>query len=302
MASEHRSTDANGAPVPRERDEGGCRGAPAALPIDALDRAVGEEPAAARRTLRVFGRPVTLAWLPARSRRGGIPTATAPAFRPERARRILREEALWEDRPGAADLVLTPNRFPFAARQALLWTTRVLREPPHELWATATAFVDARGGDTAALWNSVGAAASIPRAHVHLVAGTENGFLADAPTTPWPEHEELFDGDGFDGLAVSRLDLPVLVVRVEGPSAVRARAVARLLELRTTPAANAVVLPGVSFVAPRSAVEIPQPHFPHALGSAELVGRWCYAEREAFDAARAEDLERALTESLLGVG
>jgi hypothetical protein len=45
---------------------------------------------------------------------------------------------------------------------------------------------------------------------------------------------------------------------------------------------------------PRSPIEIPAPHFPHALGAAELWGRWCYADEAAFRDARVEDLVAAL--------
>jgi hypothetical protein len=60
-----------------------------------------------------------------------------------------------------------------------------------------------------------------------------------------------------------------------------------------TAAVNAVAADEAVFVYPRS-IETPAPHFPYALGAAELWGRWCYTEREPFERATGADLERAL--------
>jgi hypothetical protein len=73
----------------------------------------------------------------------------------------------------------------------------------------------------------------------------------------------------------------------------RAEALVRLAEARLTAACNVVVQDQTAWLFPRR-LEIPAPHFPLALGSAELWGRWCYVDEAAFGAASAKDLEQAL--------
>ena len=60
-----------------------------------------------------------------------------------------------------------------------------------------------------------------------------------------------------------------------------------------TSAWNVIVQDGAAWLYPRRA-ETPAPHFPYALGAAEVWGRWCYLDREPFDAATGAALERAL--------
>lgn len=274
-----------------------------ALPADAMDRC--SHPglrAAARRELEVFGIPVELCLLPTRGARSGAPTDDRPALRPDRAGRILAGETVWpNDRAG--ELALTPNRFPFAERQMLLWTRRPEREPTDALLRTACAFVDATvNADRArfGLWNSIGAAASIPRAHVHLIEDVGGRFLTDPPeieADDWSDVRASLPEGAADGVEVRRLDLPVLVYSVRGSAADRARAARWLLHLRTAPAANLVIAKDRCYIAPRRE-EIPAPEFPHALGAAEVWGRWCFVDERAFARATADGLERAMRRCL----
>jgi hypothetical protein len=237
-----------------------------------------------RRSLSLLGGDVELLWLPERKARGGVPSAGRPAFVRSVAERILEQEALWR----GADLVLTPNRYPFAARQLVLWSAQPVRDVTLPMLDAALALEQRCQGTL--LLNSVGAAASIPRAHVHLVAD-RLPFLDAMPQAPW--RPAALDVDGVDCVRLLP-PFPALVVGLRGAQGARARAVHRLLELRTTAAVNLVSSRGTTWLMPRSPIEIPAPHFPHALGAAELWGRWCYADEAAFRAARVEDLVAAL--------
>ena len=239
---------------------------------------------AGRRRLPLLGSEVELLWLPQRAGRGGVPTDDRPPVRASVVERILAEETVWRGR-GAA---LTPNRFPFAARELLLWAEQPLREPDLELWEVALELHAAAGGTL--LINSVGAAASIPRAHFHLV-GETRAFLDEVSRAAFrPAYL-----DRAADLEVVRLEpFPALVIGLRGAVPQRARALHRLLEVRTAPSFNALAQGEWCWLLPRSPTEIPAPHFPHALGAAELWGQWCYADRDAFEAATPADLERAL--------
>lgn len=59
------------------------------------------------------------------------------------------------------------------------------------------------------------------------------------------------------------------------------------------PAFNLVDDGTTTWLLPR-ALETPTPHFPQALGAAELWGRWCYDDEGAFRAATGSDLAAAL--------
>lgn len=237
-----------------------------------------------RRELEICGRRTTLVWLPERRTRPGVPTDGMPPFRPDRVARILADETVWR----SGGLALTPNRYPFAARQLILWSERPLREPDREMLEVGFALAEAVDGTI--LFNSVGAAASVPRAHAHLLA-ERGSFLTGMATSPLQADWV----DPIPGVEVATLTrFPCTVLELRGPTDLRARAVHRLLELRTSPAFNLVADRDRCWIAPRSPVEIPAPHFPHALGAAELWGRWCYADENAFRAATPDDLERAL--------
>jgi len=87
--------------------------------------------------------------------------------------------------------------------------------------------------------------------------------------------------------------VPFCLLAVKGPQPARAAALQALQLCRMTAAVNVVAQDEVAWVFPRR-TETPAPHFPYALGAAEVWGRWCYAEREPFERATAADLERAL--------
>ncbi len=251
------------------------------LPLSAPEAALVPLRPAAVRTLRVFGATAELVWLPERALRHGRPGTARPAFAPSPVPRILGE-AFWSD----AAFALTPNRFPFARAQQLLWPLEPRREPDAALWQVLAAWVAAASGT--GMVNQIGAAASIARAHAHLTP-EQLPFLAELPERP---------------LATALLELPPTVSLVakavpfcllglRGAPGPRAQAVLALAETRLTAVWTAVVVGDTTWFYPRSR-EVPAPHFPQALGAAELWGRWCYVEEAPFAAATAEDLEAAL--------
>lgn len=231
---------------------------------------------------------VELWWLPSRQHRSGAPTVDRPAFTANPADRILAEETLWTD----GDHALTPNRHPFDPRHLLLWSRTPRREPDAAMLATA--FGLASGFDGAVLGNSMGAAASIARAHLHLI-GSRQEFLSALPTESWQPAAASAEP------ALARVQIrravspfPALLVAITGAVDDRAAMAAALIRDRTTPAYNLIDQDGTTWLFPRSAIETPAPHFPQALGSAELWGRWCHQDRVAFDGATAQKLLAAL--------
>ncbi len=256
------------------------------LPDDLFARAEHRRFApSARREIELLGNVVELLWLPERRTRAGVPGAQRPPFLADPAPRIVAEEAIWSDDALAA----TPNRYPFAARQVVLWSTRPGREPDAAMLAAAFEFTATAGAS--ALMNSIGAAASIARAHLHLVADRlpflEN-LATDAVQAGWTAE--------LDAVTVTKASppFPVCLLRLDGAPLARAGALARLLELRTATAFNAVDDGRATWLMPRSAIEVTAPWFPQALGAAELWGRWCFLDEAAFRSADAHALLAAL--------
>lgn len=238
-----------------------------------------------RRTVTVHGALVELVLVPQRKERQGRATADRPAFARSPAARITRDEVLWQ----ADGLVLTPNRYPFAAHQRILWPEATAREPDSTFWHAVFDWVARCGG--AALVNNVGAAATIGRAHAHLVP-EQLPFLAALPERPLAI--DLIDPPR--GVTLLAKDVPFCLLGVRGDADGCAAAMVQLAEARLTAAWNVVVQAGSAWVYPR-AVETPAPHFPYALGAAELWGRWCYMDEAPFAAASGQDLERALAQA-----
>jgi hypothetical protein len=239
---------------------------------------------AERRRLTVFGAPAELVLLPERAARPGKPGADRLLFCTDVVTRILAEETSWQDE----SIAITPNRYPFAAAQQIYWARRRTREHDAVFLASVFAAVDGCGG--AGMINNIGAAASIPHAHAH-VTSERLPFLGALRTLP-------LAADWFSPITSVSLvaaDLPLCLIGVRGPAAARALAVATLQMCRMTAAVNMVMQDGTTWLYPRSAIETPAPHFPYALGAAEVWGRWCYSDRAAFTAATSATLERALT-------
>jgi hypothetical protein len=237
---------------------------------------------AGRRELSIHGAPVELVFVPARAKRHGRANAERPALAPSHAARIVADEALWR----GDGHVLTPNRFPFAERQLLLWPEHARREPDVRFWRLALDWVEQSGG--AALVNGIGAAATIARCHAHLV-GHRLPFLDHLSERPLASPLLAT----ANGVALVQKDVPFCLVGVRGGSIeARAEALLQLAEARLTAAANLVAQGDAVWLLPRR-IEVPAPHFPWALGAAELWGRWCYMDETSFRAACAEDLERA---------
>lgn len=258
---------------------------PAALPPDpfALVGKTSYRPTA-RRTLQVFGAPAELVWLPERKARPAVPSAESPAFRPNRAPRILAEEAIWR----GSGCVLTPNLFPFAPHELLVWAEAAVREPGREMLALALELEQRVDG--AMVVNTVGAAASIPRAHLHVVSD-KMPFLLQVPREP--VEMGLLAETGVELCRLAR-PFPSIALGLRGPVAARAHALDLLTEHRSAPAYNIISQDGLSWFIPRSHQEITAPHFPQALGGAELWGRWCFGDEGPFEAMTSEAAEAAI--------
>ena len=237
----------------------------------------------ARRVVRVFDADLTLVLVPGRAGRSGRAGPERAAFQRCIAERIVRAEASWR----GGGLALTPNRYPFAAEQRILWADTPLREPDEAFWRAIGSWVERSGG--AALVNQIGAAATIARAHAHLIPEREP-FLDAVPDDPCPV--DLIDLP--DGVELRQKRLPFCVLGVRGPASARATALHRLAETRMTSACSFVVQRDCAWLMPRRC-ETPAPWFPQPLGAAELWGRFCYLEAAPFAAASADDLLHAFT-------
>ena len=237
------------------------------------------------RELRVFGREVELVLIPERAKRANAPVQERPPFVADRGSRIRSEEAHWSD---GQDLAVTPNLWPFYSRQALLWPpSGFTREPSVSLLRAG--LVLGRALDACVMHNTIGAAASIPMGHLHLV-DTPAPFLHEIAGPV------LHTGRGYELLGL-RPELPLHWIGVRAADPLRRAQLAKqLLDRRTTAAANLVAHRDLLWVVPRRA-ETPAPGFPYALGAAELCGRWVYQHAEAFEAASVEGLEQALLDA-----
>lgn len=235
----------------------------------------------AQRSLSVFGAPASLVFVPGRKARQ-TEALLRPAFLRSPVDRIVAEEALWR----GDGLVLTPNRYPFAREQRILWPTRPHREPDVEMWSAIGSWVDATSGS--ALVNTIGAASSIARAHAHLLP-ERLPFLAALP-----ERRTTIDLiDLPHGIELVQKHVPFCLLGLRGEAKARAEALVAIAGCRMCTAWNVVVQEHTAWVYPRR-LETPAPHFPFALGAAEVWGRWCYVEEAPFARATTADLERAL--------
>ena len=263
---------------------GSIRGGMADLPLDPDPRLLPFEPVA-ERTVSLLGSEATLMLVPGRKSRTGRVHADRPALLPDRAGRILREETLWR----GDGLALTPNRFPFAREQRILWMAQPAREPDQRFWQAALQWVDAVDGTV--LLNNIGAAATIPRAHAHLI-GERSPFLGGLAECALTDAPDLIDLPDRCELLAKQVPFCLVGVRGGDPAA-RALALVRLADVRMTATWNVIATRGEVWVAPRS-VETPTPHFEQALGASEVWGRWCYVDEPCFERATSQDLERAL--------
>lgn len=237
---------------------------------------------AAERTLQLFGTTVHLALLPSRKARSGHVQEGRRALQKSPAERILAEEAYWR----TDGLALTPNKYPFARDQRILWMANPAREPDLGFWLAALAWAEASEGTV--LLNNIGAAATIPRAHAHLI-GEQMGFLAALNERPLTTPVI----DLPDGCELVQKDLPFCLIGLRGDVAGKATALMRLADARLTATWNIIATKDAVWIVPRGK-QTPTPFFAQAVGAAEFWGRWCYVDQEPFEAATAEDLEQAL--------
>lgn len=248
-----------------------------ALPLTLPDTLVPFAPSATR-PLRLHGADVELAWIPERRLRAGQDREHRPAFAPCPADRIIAEEAYWQDDA----LALTPNKYPFARDQRLLWMTRPAREPDLTFWRAATDWVERADGT--ALLNNIGAAATIARAHAHLV-GERLPFLEQLGERTLRRAPIQVPA----GCELVAKDLDRCVLGVRGPAPAQAEALALLADARLTETWNVILTRDAAWVVPR-AEQTPAPDFPSPMGAAEFWGRFCYVDEAAFEAASERSL------------
>lgn len=251
-----------------------------ALPLTLPDDLVPYAPRRAR-TLPLHGGTAELAWLPTRRERAGHDRERPPAFAPSPAARILEAESYWR----SETLALTPNKFPFGVDQRILWMAQPAREPDLVFWEAALDWV--QRSDGTALLNNIGAAATIPRAHAHLL-DERLPLLEQLPERPL----RAAPIDLPKGCSLVAKDLDACILGLRGPVGGCADALTRLADARLTPTWNVVLTRDAAWIVPR-AVQTPAPHFETALGAAEFWGRFCYVNEAAYERATGADLTEA---------
>ena len=242
----------------------------------------------ARRSLAIFGRDFELCYLPSRRERSGVPSASRPSFAPHPGERIRHDEVLWS----RGRLVATPNRYPFMAPSMLLWeASGSAREVTEAFLVEAFALCDQLAATLVA--NTVGASASIPLAHAHLL-GPKRSLLAAQESQAWPLVELAGDAELRLMASDPQAGWPLHAAVIDAPDPERrARAVRCLLDQRRHAAANLMLQGSRAFVVPRRE-EMGGAAFPYAIGAGELSGRFIFPDRQAFREAHSEGLETAL--------
>ncbi len=244
-----------------------------------------------RRRLSLFGLSFELCLIPSRGGRAGVPSTEAPAFAVHPADRIRSEEALWR----GDGLVLTPNRYPFFAPQLLAWPEAASpREADRDFLERCFRLADAAGASL--LFNTVGASASIPLAHAHVLAA-QSTVLAEIPLV------RVGVGDGFSCWSPDPggpAPFFAAVIEAVDPG-LRAREVRRLADCRRTAAVNLISVGTKVWVVPRRQ-EVPAPEFPYAIGAGELFGRFVFPKPDEFGAATQPALEAAMTKATVRCG
>lgn len=237
----------------------------------------------------VFGVRASVLSLPHRTSRHGMPRQDRPPFQANHADRIIATEAVWTG-PGVA---MTGNRFPFSAQQVILWATERRREPTRSMLEIA--FRIEADVDGTSMVNSIGAAGSVTRSHVHVI-GESPSFLRELPARGIEPESVFLTEEQASGCEVICLDAPFpgVAIGLRGSVEARAETMHHLLECRTAQAFNLISNGGISWLVPRSAVEITAPHFPQALGSAEISGLWCVNDPEVFARLDGPGMEAAL--------
>lgn len=256
------------------------------------------------RVLELFGRSFELCLIPDRAARKGVPSDTRPSFGSHPGFRIRREEAFWTGK----GLVATPNRYPFFGPSFLLWPeSGTPREVTRDFLQTV--FEVQRELDAVVVCNTIGAAASIPLAHAHVLLGPRPMLDPGGPgsdregTECWPLRPLDFDAsvDVCESVRIQTTDLhaswPLFAAVVEAPCvSTRADWVRALLDTRSRAAVTILATTERVFLIPRRR-EGGAPAFPFAIGGGELSGRFIFADRSSYENASASGLERALRDA-----
>lgn len=244
---------------------------------------------ARRRLLPACGTEISLLltpWRAARRPGGGTP----PPAGPDVGARVIENEALWEGE-GA---VLTPNRYPFTEDHLLLWEKRPVREPGPEFLELLLGLCRERK-DILAFVNSIGAAATVSRAHAQLARTGEPPPVSRAPV-------QAVDRDGLEwAFPPQGGPWPGFFARLRGEPAPVARALARLVRLRLCPAFNLSVHGDSAWIFFRRK-ETARRAYPLPVGALELSGIFLFEAEPSFHVMTPEKVETALRETTFPPG
>ncbi len=237
-----------------------------------------------RRTLRACGSEIPLLlspWRAARRPGGGTPPPAAPDV----GERVIEKEALWKGN----GIVLTPNRYPAWKDHLLLWERRPLREPGPAFLELLLRLCRERE-DLFAFVNSIGAAATVSRAHAQVVRLGESPPVAGTPVHTRPSGSEEIAFPPGEG------PWPAFFARLAGDPPAVARTLARLIRLRLCPAFNLAFSRDKAWIFFRRRESVPS-GYPLPLGALELSGLFLFEEEASFLAMTPGGIESSLREA-----
>ncbi len=242
-----------------------------------------------RRVISACGTEISLLltpWRAARRPGGGTP----PPAGPDVGARVIRTEALWE----GAGAVLTPNRYPFTEDHLLLWEKEPVREPRRGFLELLLGLCRERE-DILAFVNSLGAAATVSRAHAQLARTGEPPPLSKARV-------HTISRNGMElAFPPGEGPWPAFFVRLRGETAPAAEALDRLLRLRLCASFNLVFQGDAAWIFFRRR-EIAPGAYTLPIGALELSGIFLFEEESSFLAMTPEGIESALREAAFPPG
>ncbi len=242
-----------------------------------------------RRSLEALGLELSLYLTPWRARRrpgGGTP----PPAGPDVGERVIREETLWE----GGGTALTPNRYPVAPDHLLLWEKAPLREP-REAFLELLARLCRERWDILAFVNSIGAAATVSRAHAQIARLGSPPPLAAVPA------EIRHEGSITLSFPPEEGPWPAFFARLEGDPGSLASVLARLVRLRLCPAFNLVFHRDRAWIFFRRR-ETCSSGYPLPVGALELSGIFFFEEESSFRAMTPEGVRATLEEAAFPPG
>ncbi len=237
-----------------------------------------------KRTVNAFNMDFHVLYMPwrgVRREKGKMPSP----FSRDRAYEIISREAIWRK----GKYVVTPNKYPFAERQLLLWEDDREREPGEGLITLSLAILGKLEGMTG-LMNTTGSAATIAKAHMQMAGLGRKPAVSKIPLE-WMETGGILAGFPERGSG-----WPGFFVAMKGDPERVGNLTKTLLIQRRCPAFNIIISENTLYLFPRLR-ETEMEAYPYPLGALELAGCFAFEHEETFLSATGERIEKAISAS-----